>query len=148
MKDNTLPTSLYQAKRIIQRLGFNYNSIHACYNACVLFRGDLKEATICPKCSPSRFFEALKNVLVKVLCHSPMIPWLKRMFKCSSLVELMSWHRANISVDGLVCSVCDSKAWKCVNNTWPEFIVESWNIRLGELICRLINKSFYLVGPS
>jgi hypothetical protein len=44
--------------------------------------------------------------------------------------------------------VCDSKAWKCVNNTWPEFIVESWNIRLGELICRLINKSFYLVGPS
>jgi hypothetical protein len=34
LKDNTLPKSLYEAKRVVQRLGLSYNSIHASYNGC------------------------------------------------------------------------------------------------------------------
>ncbi len=37
-KDNTFPKSLYEARTIVKRLGLSYNSIHACYNKCVLFR--------------------------------------------------------------------------------------------------------------
>ncbi len=40
-KGNTMPKSLYQAKRVIQHLGLSFNSIHACYNSCVLFIGEL-----------------------------------------------------------------------------------------------------------
>lgn len=47
------------------------------------------------------------------------------------MVELMFWHNFNKNIDGLVCSICDSKTWKHVDNTWCEFVTKSWNIRLG-----------------
>jgi hypothetical protein len=53
------------------------------------------------------------------------------MYRCSSLVELMSWHNANKNADGLVQFVCDSKAWSHIDNTQPNFAVEPYNIRLG-----------------
>jgi hypothetical protein len=39
------------------------------------------------------------------------------MYIFSSLVELMTWHNTNKSNDGLVCFVCDSKAWKHIDNS-------------------------------
>ncbi len=41
------------------------------------------------------------------------------------------WHDANKSQDGMVCLVCDSKAWGHINNTWPNFIMDKRNIKLG-----------------
>jgi len=76
-RDNTLPKSLYEAKTIVKQLGLNYNSIHACYNGCVLFRGELRGATSCPKCKRSRFIEMLDTIPFKVLRHFPLIPRLK-----------------------------------------------------------------------
>lgn len=43
----------------------------------------------------------------------------------------MSWHDINKSHSGVVCSVCDSKAWKHVDTTWLNFAVDLHNIRLG-----------------
>jgi hypothetical protein len=47
-KDNFLPKSLYHTKKHIQQLDLSYNSIHACYNGCLLFREDLNEAILVP----------------------------------------------------------------------------------------------------
>ena len=35
---NTLPKSYDEAKRLVKELGLGYESIHVCYNNCVLFR--------------------------------------------------------------------------------------------------------------
>jgi hypothetical protein len=43
----------------------------------------------------------------------------------------MFWHDANKSQDGMARSVCDSKVWTHVDNTWPNVEVEKQNIRLG-----------------
>ena len=37
---NTLPTSYHEAKNNIKELGLGYESIHVCYNNCILFRKD------------------------------------------------------------------------------------------------------------
>jgi hypothetical protein len=67
------------------------------------------------------FVEGYNKVPCKVPHHFPLIPNLKKMYRCSKLVELMSWHLANKGNDGLICSVCDSKAWKHIGNTWHDF---------------------------
>ena len=38
---NTLPTSYHEAKNIIKELGLGYESIHVCYNNCILFQKGL-----------------------------------------------------------------------------------------------------------
>jgi hypothetical protein len=76
----------------------------------VLFRGELNIATAGLKCKMFRFVEGSNHVPHKVLHHFPLIPRLKQMYKCSSLVELMTSYNANKNNDGLVRFVCDSKA--------------------------------------
>ncbi len=97
----------------------------------VLFREELSNAIACPKCKRSHFIEGSNCDPYKVLRQFPLIPCLKWLFRGSSLVELMSWHDANRSQDGMVCSVCDSKAWTHVDNIWPNLVVEKQNIKLG-----------------
>jgi hypothetical protein len=41
------------------------------------------------------------------------------MCKCKSAVELLQWHKAGASSDGIVKSVVDFVAWKHINEKWP-----------------------------
>lgn len=130
-KDNILPKSMYHAKKVIQWLGLSYNSIHVCYNGCMLFKGEFNDASTCPKCNKSWYIEGLDQVPCKVLWHFSLIPSLKQLYRCSSLVKLMSWHHTNKSHDGMVHLICDSKVWKHVDITWPNFATDPHNTRLG-----------------
>jgi hypothetical protein len=130
-RDNTLPKFLYEIKIIMKQLGLSYNSTHACYNGCVLFRGKLKGTTSFPKCKKSKFIEGSNTIPCKVLRHFPLIPRLKPMYKCPTLVDLMISHNANKSINGLVRLVCDTKAWKHIDMTWPDFATNPCNTRLG-----------------
>ncbi len=47
------------------------------------------------------------------------------------MLDLMTWHNANKSTNGLFCSVCDSKAWKHIDMTQLDFATNPYNIRLG-----------------
>jgi hypothetical protein len=47
------------------------------------------------------------------------------------MVELMTWHSQNKSIDGKVCHVHDSKAWAHIGRTWQKFGGEPKNVRLG-----------------
>ena len=128
---NTMPKSRYEAYRIVKKLGLAYDTIHACEDGCVLFRKDLASATSCPKCMKSRFVTGSATVPRKVLRHFPLIPRLKRMYRCSEISTLMMWHSKNASEDGLGRSVVDSKAWKHVDAKYPNFAMEPRNVRLG-----------------
>lgn len=96
----------------------------------VLFRGDLNDATPCSKCKKSWFIYVLDHVPCKMLQHFALIPCLKQMYRCFSLVELLSWLDANKSDDGMVCLIFDSKDWKHVDNIWLKFATNPHNIRL------------------
>ena len=55
-KDNELPDSTYEAKKIICPLGLEVQKIHACINDCILYRGERYEnMNACPVCGALRY---------------------------------------------------------------------------------------------
>ncbi|KAG0521139.1 hypothetical protein BDA96_08G135600 [Sorghum bicolor] len=89
LKDDTLPKNTYESVKLLRALKMPYESIHACPNKCVLFRGEeLKAATHCPKCKASRYVEVDAGDDKKVESKIPeMVVWylpltlrLQRMF--------------------------------------------------------------------
>lgn len=114
---NTLPSSTYEATKLLSKLGLGYRSIHACPNGCVLYRGrrmnDLKQ---CPKCQAPRFRRYGKSeVPAKVIRYFPIVPRLKRMFANENQAQLMTWHGRNLSRSGKVRMAADSYQWKWIN---------------------------------
>jgi hypothetical protein len=128
---NTLPKTYYEGRKYLSKLGMTYNSIHACGNGCCLFRKELQEATKCPKCNESRYTSDSSKCPVKVLRHFPLIPRLKRMFRCTLLAQLMKWHARRTKNGDKVECVPDSKAWQHIDATYLEFRREERNLRLG-----------------
>jgi hypothetical protein len=47
-----MPTTSYEAHKIIESLSLTYDSIHACSNGCVLFQDNYKQTQVYPKCKP------------------------------------------------------------------------------------------------
>jgi hypothetical protein len=54
-RGNKMPTTTYEAFKSIKTLGLNYDSIHACPNGCVLFKDNLNQSEVYPKCSSNKF---------------------------------------------------------------------------------------------
>lgn len=98
--NNELPTSTYEAKKILRPIGMTIKNIHACPNDCVLFRNGHEHLNTCRKCGASRYkrdgnyFSANVNrrPLVKVLWYSPIVELLKRLFGNINDAKLMRWH--------------------------------------------------------
>jgi hypothetical protein len=128
---NTLPKSYYKARKYLRQLGLSFVSIHACVNGCCLFRKELEGAINCPKCGQLRFKSESSRTPMKVLRHFPLIPRLRRMYRCTSLAKLNKWHTERKDRCGNVECVPDSKAWKHIDSVYPGFALEERNIRLG-----------------
>jgi hypothetical protein len=78
---NTLPKSYNEANNLLKELGPGYDSIHVCFNICVLFRKQYAKLDDCPICGLSRWKDKkIKKIPQKVLQHFPLAPRLKRMF--------------------------------------------------------------------
>jgi hypothetical protein len=54
-KDNELPTSMYEAKKVVYPLGLEVQKIHACPNDYILYRGDYENLNECPICAALRY---------------------------------------------------------------------------------------------
>jgi hypothetical protein len=54
-KDNKLPTSTFEAKKIVCPLGLEVQKIHAYPNDCILYRGDYENLTECSICTALRY---------------------------------------------------------------------------------------------
>jgi hypothetical protein len=62
---NSLPTNMYHAKVLVEKVGHSYDNIHTCKNGCVLFEGDAhKHLAECPVCHAKRY----KTVVSMVVC--------------------------------------------------------------------------------
>ena len=87
-----IPSSFYEAKKTISKLGLNYEKIHACLNNCMLYWDKDEEKEICKVCNKSRWKSRTKSgetqvssdgniknkVPAKVLHYLPLKPYLQR----------------------------------------------------------------------
>ncbi|XP_004499726.1 uncharacterized protein [Cicer arietinum] len=142
-----LPTSFYEAKKMIKMLSLSYEKIHACPNNCMLYWGSLEDEKRdkCKKCNMSRwksnendggeshvtdFQKKKKPKPAKVLRYCPLIPRLKRLYMSPKTSKLLKWHARVANPDGLLRHPRDSKAWKDFDSLYPNFASDPRNVRL------------------
>lgn len=130
---NGLPSSKYEASKMLTMLGLKYKSIHVCPNKCILFRGpDYENLDSCPKCGASRKKLVGKSlVLHRVLRHFPLISRIIRMFKSPLLAAAVMYAALHKSIDNRMRSVADSLAWSHVDETYPHFAADPRNLRFA-----------------
>ncbi|XP_058778517.1 uncharacterized protein LOC131652620 [Vicia villosa] len=142
-----LPTSFYEAKKTIKRIGLSYNKIHACPNHCMLYWGSEEDEKRdeCKICNTSRWKveekdgssngvndgTKKKQKPAKILRYFPLIPRLQRLYMSSKTAELLKWHAMVANPDGLLRHPRDTKAWKEFNSFYPEFAIDPRNVRLA-----------------
>ncbi|XP_055800323.1 uncharacterized protein LOC129869708 [Solanum dulcamara] len=143
-----LPSSFYESKKMIKKLGLSYNKIDGCPNHCMLYWGSSGDENRdkCKVCNTSRYISDENgvgaNVVIddqhrkkrkpaKVLRYFPLIPRLKRLYMCSKTAELLKWHATKANPDGLLRHPRDGKAWKHFDSFYPDFASETRNVRLA-----------------
>jgi hypothetical protein len=132
--ENCLPSSFYQARNSIRKMGLEYNVIHCCPKDHVLFRGEHENLDHCPHagCGLSRWVPGSQTIPAKVLRHFPHIPRLRRMFASPAITELLRWASENKTGMEEMRSVADSPAWDHIDREVdPQFATESRNLRMG-----------------
>jgi hypothetical protein len=111
-KDNELPDSTYEAKKVLCPLGLEVQKIHACINDCILYCGkEYDNLEACPVCTTVWYKirrddpgdiegEPLrKRVPAKVMWYDPIIPRLKHLFRNKEHARLLCWHKENHKKD-------------------------------------------------
>ena len=130
---NSLPTSYREAAEYLKRLGHSYKSYDACANGCRLFRGDLKRATVCPKCRAPRKKRVGKSMVPqKVNRVFPLTPRFKRMYRSPIQAAALTWHALQQHDNEVMKHVSDSAQWQWINTRYSaEFGTEDRNIRMA-----------------
>uniref|UniRef100_A0A151UG06 DUF4218 domain-containing protein n=1 Tax=Cajanus cajan TaxID=3821 RepID=A0A151UG06_CAJCA len=150
-----IPSSFYEAKKIINKLRLNYEKIH-----CMLYWGNREdeERETCKVCNTSRWKSrakinkfrlsdddnSMKKVPAKVLRYFPLKSQLQRLFQSSKTAENMRWHDVNSKNDGMMRHPRDCEAWKWFDLTHPWFASDTlsrWNT-YTRLACPSCNFDF------
>ncbi len=106
--DNCSPPTMYHAKSLTQKLGMEYNIIHACKMGCILYRGVYVDLQGCPKCNSLRYKQVgHTQVPTKILHHFLIIPRLIWFYRSPAISKLLVWHHKNKSTYGLAWHVVD-----------------------------------------
>src|SRR3954462_1137728 len=123
-KDNELPDSTYEAKKLVCPLGLEVQKIHACPNDCILYRGEYENLNECPVCGALRYKirrddpgdvegeRPRKRVAAKVMWYAPIIPRLKRLFRNKEHAKLLRWHNEDCKKDGNLRHPGDGSQWR------------------------------------
>ena len=96
-----------------------------------MFRKELHDVKFCPKCNVLRYKSESRPIPSKILRHFPLIPRLKRMYRCKRLAELNKWHANQKKKGSNVDCVPESKAWKHIDSLDVNFTAEMRNICFG-----------------
>jgi hypothetical protein len=143
-KDNKLPTSMYEAKKIVCPLGLDVQKIHACPNDCILYHGkEYENLNACPICSSLRYKirrddpgdvegeHPKKRVPSKVMWYAPIIPRLKHLFRNKEHAKLLHWHKKDHKSDVMLRHPADGSQWGKIEREFPDFTDDAWNLRFG-----------------
>lgn len=141
-KDN-LPTSFYDAKRLVSKLGLKVRKIDCCISGCMFFYdnefgtndGALEECKFCKslryKIRSKAINHKQKRVVVKSLFYLSIIPKLKGMFASMHNASQMTWHHTNKISSCIMRHPSDGEAWKHFDRIHTDFTAEPRNVRLG-----------------
>ncbi|XP_037469237.1 uncharacterized protein LOC119341469, partial [Triticum dicoccoides] len=143
-KDNELPASTYEAKKVVCPLGLEVLKIHACINDCILYRGEYENLNECPVCTALRYKirgddpgddveggKPRKRVPAKVMWYAPIIPRLKRLFRNKEHAKLLRWHKEDRKSDGELRHTADGTQWRKIDREFKDFAADARNIRFG-----------------
>ena len=135
-KENKIPSTYYECKKRLQKLGLGYESIHVCQHDCCLFYKEHSTKDVCPICKSSRWISTEnsdgKKVPHKVMRYFPLTPRLRRLYSSRLMAKDMSWHHTGKSKDeGVMRHPADGLAWKDFDARHPDFAIEPRNVRLG-----------------
>nr|XP_051202093.1 uncharacterized protein LOC127315663 [Lolium perenne] len=137
-KDNTLPTSIDEAKKVVCPLDLLHVKYHACINDCALFRNEYKDRTTCPVCGQGRYKRGNKKVPLKVVWYFPITPRLHRYFVDPKEAKLMQWHAErekpadDLEKGKILTHPADASQWNALDIEFAdEFGSEPRNVRLG-----------------
>ncbi|XP_076947447.1 uncharacterized protein LOC143619387 [Bidens hawaiensis] len=141
-KDNELPVSLYQAKKLMCPMGLKVGRIHACLNDRMLFRNEFEKSHKCVTFGASRYKcendtdeyddDVTKNgPPAKLLWYLPIIPRLKCLFANAKESKLLRWHAEERKNDGKLRHVTDSPQWRNIIYEFQDFGDEIRNLRFG-----------------
>ena len=142
----SLPTSCYEAKKLVKELDLGYDKIYSCPNDCMLYRREDVDQESCHVCGSSRWVKPkenenekldeldttqLKQKSAKVLRYFPLVPRLKRIYASSKIASLMRRHYEGRTKDGILRHPVDSLAWKAFDDRHPDFASDVRNVMLG-----------------
>ncbi|XP_044947283.1 uncharacterized protein LOC123396399 [Hordeum vulgare subsp. vulgare] len=143
-KNNELPASTYEAKKVVCPLGLEVLKIHACINDCILYRGEYENLNECPVCTAFRYKirgddpgddvegeKPRKRVPAKVMWYAPIIPRLKRLFRNKEHAKLLRWHKEDRKSDGELRHTADGTQWRKIDREFKDFAADARNIRFG-----------------
>ena len=128
--NNEMSLPMYEAKKTFSALGMEYQKIHACFDDCIWYRNQYKDAIACLTCGKSKWKinnegkKIKKGLSSKVLWYFPPIPRFKRMFQSSKTAKHLMWHAKDKEYDDKLCHPSDSSAWKLVDHMWLDFASE------------------------
>ena len=77
-EDNTCPSSLDEAKKVVCPLDLPHIKYHVCINDCIIYRNDHADKTKCPVCDADRYKLGMKKAPRKVVWYFPLRPRLQR----------------------------------------------------------------------
>ncbi|KAG8384356.1 hypothetical protein BUALT_Bualt04G0109600 [Buddleja alternifolia] len=126
-----IPANYYEAQKITNDLGFTYETIDACPNNCMLFRGKDDGLNRCEICNSSRYKDNGKKTAAKRMRYFPLKQRLQKLFMSSKTASLMRWHADERIDDGKFRHPADALAWKDFDIKNPLFASDARNIRMG-----------------
>jgi uncharacterized protein (DUF2344 family) len=96
-----MPKDMYQSKKLLSRLGMDYEKIDVCDNNYMLFWKETASEKKCTICGERRFVEVENDdgltMTVKIACkqlrYMPLIPRLKCLFISKNIARRMRWHK-------------------------------------------------------
>ncbi|KAK1653731.1 hypothetical protein QYE76_071536 [Lolium multiflorum] len=145
-KDNELPDSTYEAKKVLFPLGLEVLKIHACINDCILYRAEYENLEKCPVCTALRYKirrddpgdvegePPRKRVPAKVMWYAPIIPRLKRLFRNKEHARLLQWHKEDRKKDEMLRHPADGSQWRKIDREFPDFADDARNLRFHYIL--------------
>lgn len=129
LEPNCLATNYYATRALTQKLRLDNENIYACPKDVSCFEGSIETMSLVPNMGVQQGCGKLG-----VACESPLIPRLQRLFRTPIVSKLMLCHSQNSSLDGLFIHLCDSKAWKHIQQKFPNFVVDLQNVHLALVV--------------
>ncbi|XP_028077760.1 uncharacterized protein LOC114279671 [Camellia sinensis] len=132
--DETVPWTIYAAKKFLRDLGLGYVPIYACRYDCALFWKENANLHNCPKCKEPRYKldnEKDKKIPHKILRYFLLTSRLKRLCMSKKNATDMRWQKEKRLDDGILRHPADAEAWKEFDWQHPVFAMDPRNVRPG-----------------